>query len=163
MHISRIFTKFAYKLCIRVIRNYVFEHYKVTKNQRDAQLFKHNINQLFRRFSIPPTGFNNVNIINLLYILDFANIYTRGVTEVTGVTGVTLCDCRERLPRLPWLPLGCLNVISLGLVVLTLAKIWNMEVRNAEQLFVVWGKSSNFALGKKLGNGLSFPSAHRGK
>ena len=98
LHISRIFTKFAYKLCIRVIRNYVFEHYKVTKNQRDAQLFKHNINQLFRRFSIPPTGFNNVNIINLLYILDFANIYTRGVT---GVTGVTLGDCRERLPRLP--------------------------------------------------------------
>ena len=85
-----------------MIRNYVFEHYKVTKNQRDAQLFKHNINQLFRRFSIPPTGFNNVNIINLLYILDFANIYTRGVT---GVTGVTLCNCRGRLPRLPRLPL----------------------------------------------------------
>ena len=27
------------------------------------------------------------NIIKLLYILDFAKIYTRGVTEVTGVTG----------------------------------------------------------------------------
>ena len=39
-----------------MISNYVFEHYKVTKNRRDAQLFKHNINQLFRRFSIPPTG-----------------------------------------------------------------------------------------------------------
>ena len=26
------------------------------------------------------------NIIKLLYILDFANIYTRGVTGVTGVT-----------------------------------------------------------------------------
>ena len=44
-------------------------HHKVTKNQRDAQFFKHNIYQLFRRFSIPPTGSSFA--INILFIVNY--------------------------------------------------------------------------------------------